>query len=435
MPRKIYERLENISYSRPSGTNEERKALDYLASEIRNIGFEPEFQEFIYKRKVPVEATIAAIDDEGKEISFPVTGVVDSKETSEAGETASFYYLKSFDEVALTRIRGKIVLIHDRLSAQEYKRLIDAGVVAIITSSGTVRDTYENSDLETVRFRDNLSDFEPVPSFTIRLIDAVALLRLKPTKVRYKLILKEEEVKSRNLLVTVEGSTYADEILTVGAHYDSVPFSLGSWDNGAGAVQMISLLEHLKDNPVKRTVRVILFGSEETGLRGSRAYTQDNEEALAKTRAMINVDVGGSILGKELIFIGASDETEIWVRQLLKEIGYEAVTVKKLMSSDSANFNDVGIPSISIGQGAPRGGGYMHTRYDNMDLIDEDVLEREAGFLIALVKRLSDAEVFPIPRFIPEGLRKEIIDYFGNGKNRISTIPSGEEPKPLPFHF
>ena len=77
----------------------------------------------------------------------------------------------------------------------------------------------------------------------------------------------------------------------------------------------------------------------------------------------------------------------------------------------------------------------MHTRYDNMDLIDEDVLEREAGFLIALVKRLSDAEVFPIPRFIPEGLRKEIIDYFGNGKNRISTIPSGEEPKPLPFHF
>ncbi|MBQ3911539.1 MAG: M28 family peptidase, partial [Lachnospiraceae bacterium] len=140
-------------------------------------------------------------------------------------------------------------------------------------------------------------------------------------------------------------------------------------------------------------------------------------------------------LGKEIIFIGAVGETEGWVRAFLKETGYEAVTFAKLMSSDCANFNDYGIPSISIGEGAPRGGGYMHTRYDNMDLIDEDVLEREAGFLAKLADRVANSVVIPIPKHIPENLRKDIIEYFGEKKSVISKKPYVPEPKPVPFHF
>ncbi len=434
MAKKIYERLKTISFSRPSGTAEERKALDYLAQEIQAIGYEPEFEEFTYQRKVPVEATLAAVLEDGSEVNFQVTGVVDALETAPEGETAEFAYLPSYDEVSLANLKGKFVLLHGRLSKEEYRRLRKAGIKGYAITSGTVRDTYENSDLETVRFRDNLSDVGPLPAFTIRMIDAVELLRSKLAKVHYTLRLQEETVQSRNLIVTVPGTSDQDEILVAGAHYDSVPFSLGSWDNGAGAVQMISLLEALKAHPVKRTVKVLLFGSEETGLRGSRAYVEAHPEVIEKTRAMVNVDVGGSILGKELLFIGAVSDTEVWVRQFLKEVGYAAVTVPKLMSSDSANFNDYGVPSISIGQGAPQGGGYMHTRYDNMELIDEDVLEREAGFLTDLVERLANAKVFPIPKVIPEGLRKEAIDYFGK-KSHLATQPPVPEEKPLPFHF
>ena len=155
------------------------------------------------------------------------------------------------------------------------------------------------------------------------MIDAVKLLRLRPEKLRFRLRLKEETVQSRNLSVTVPGTSLPEEILAVGAHYDSVPYSLGSWDNGAGAVEMLSLLEHLKEHPARRTVKVILFGSEETGLHGSEAYVEAHPEVIEKTKAMLNIDVGGSILGKELIFLSASDDTEVWVRQLLKESGYE----------------------------------------------------------------------------------------------------------------
>ncbi|MBO5998547.1 MAG: M20/M25/M40 family metallo-hydrolase [Lachnospiraceae bacterium] len=435
MAEKIYERLNSISYSRPSGSAEEQKTLDYLAAEIRGMGFDPEIEEFSYERRVPAEAYVAAVLEDGTEVPFPVTGMTDSMETAPEGETAEFYYLRSYDEVSLTRVRGKIVLIHGRLSFEEYRRIKNAGIAGYIVTSGTIRDTYENSDLETARFRDNLAELGTMPAFTIRMIDAVALLRLRPEKLRFKLRLQEETVRSRNLSVTVPGTDLPEEILAVGAHYDSVPYAIGSWDNGAGAVEMLSLLEHLKEQPARRTVKVILFGSEETGLRGSRAYVEAHPEVIEKTKAMLNIDVGGSILGKELIFLAASDDTEVWVRQLLKENGYEAVTVKMVMSSDSASFNDAGIPSISIGQDAPQGGGYMHTRYDNMELIDENVLKREADFIIYLVHRLADPEVFPVPRFLPDSIRKGVIGYFGEKNSRLAKMPAVPEEKPLPFHF
>lgn len=435
MAKRIYERLVTLSFTRPSGTDEEKKAAEFLAKEIRQIGFEPEIEEFTYTRKVPSKAYFAVITEDGREISFPVTGVIDSEATAAEGIEAGFYYLKSFDEVGLSKVRGKVVLLHDRLSGEEYKKLKKAGIVGYVTTSGTVRDTYENSDLETNRFRDNLRDEGPLPALTIRLIDAVEVLRLRPEKVKVKLLLKEETVTSRNLVVTIPGRDLSEEVLVVGAHYDSVPYSYGAWDNGAGAVQMLSLLEHLKENRPRRTVKVIWFGSEETGLRGSRAYLEAHESELSNVRGMLNVDVGGSILGKELIFLAAVNDVEAWIRLLLREEGYEAVTVPKLMSSDSANFNDYGIPSISIGQMAPRGGGYMHTRYDNLDLIDENVLEAEAVFLAKLADRLANAEVFPIPRVIPEQIRKETIDYFGKEKSHLAKIPPVPEEKPAPFHF
>ena len=431
----LYDTLSRLSFSRPSGTPEEARAAELLSGEISALGFHPVTEPFSYERRVPVRAEIRVTGADGNEVSFPFTGVIDSAETPPEEITAGFYYLKSIDDVSLTRIQGKIVLIHDRLSEQEYSKLRKAGIAGYITTSGTVRDTEETSDLETVRFRYNLQDIGPVPAFTIRMTDAVKLLRLKPVRIQAALLLEKETVRSRNVSVLVPGREIPDETIVVGAHYDSVPFSLGSWDNGAGAVEMLSLLEYLRDNPPRRNIRVVLFGSEETGLMGSRAFTQAHEEELARTLAMVNVDVGGSILGKEIIFVTAEEEAEAWACFFLKETGYEAVTTRRIMSSDSAVFSDRGIPSISMGQGAPRGGGYMHTRYDNMDLISEDVLQSEAQFLAALVSRLAEASVFPFRRNVPEDLRRELSGYFGQSVSKLAEFPPLPESKPLPFRF
>lgn len=432
---KLYDKLYRLSFSRPAGTDAEARAAELLSREICALGYEPVTEPFTFERRTPVCAELCAIGEDGTETIFPVTGVTDSAPTLAEGTISEFHYLKSLDEVSLSRIRGKIVLLHDRLSEDEYVRLREAGVAAYITTSGTVRDTEDTSDLETARFRYNLQDYGAVPAFTIRMTDAVKLLRSRPARIRYRLLLEKEIVHSRNITVLIPGETVPGEILTVGAHYDSVPFSLGSWDNGAGAVEMLALLEYLKNHPPRRSVQVVLFGSEECGLMGSRAFTEAHREELLSTQAMVNVDVGGSILGKEIIFVTAGEDAETWVHSLLKETGYEAVTTRCMMSSDSAVFSDRGIPSISIGQGAPRGGGYMHTRYDNMDLISEDVLQAEARFLTTLVSRLTEAELLPMRRSVPEKLRKDLLSYFGKTVSKYNEIPPSPEYMPPVFHF
>ena len=123
MSLKIYERLSAISFSRPSGTDKEKEVAAFLEKEIRKIGFEPEVETFEYTRKVPKKATLTAIYENGEERSFSVTGVIDSSSTPEEGITAELYYLSSFDDVSLGRIKGKVVLIHDRLSPKTYRKL------------------------------------------------------------------------------------------------------------------------------------------------------------------------------------------------------------------------------------------------------------------------------------------------------------------------
>ncbi|MBQ8159383.1 MAG: M28 family peptidase, partial [Clostridia bacterium] len=294
----IYQRLENLSFTRPSGTEEERAAAAFLKGELVQAGFQVEEESFTYQRQVPRLARLSALTDEGETV-FPVTGIIDSAGTAEGGVQAPLLYLKSLDDVTLSQARGKIVLFHDRLGPEEYRRVLKAGAVATIATSGTIRDTLENSDLETGRFRDSLKPLGPIPGFTIRMTDAVKLLRLHPSSIHFELQLQEETVSSQNLVVTIPGTDLQDEIIVAGAHYDSVPFSKGSWDNGAGAVEIISLVEHLREAQPRRTVKCVLFGSEETGLQGSKAYTLRHQDEVPKTKVMINVDVGGSILGKE----------------------------------------------------------------------------------------------------------------------------------------
>ena len=254
-----------------------------------------------------------------------------------------------------------------------------------------------------------------MPGFTIRMIDAMDLLRLKPEKVHFELHTKEFVGTSHNVVTVIPGTDLADEAIAVGGHYDSTEFSYGSWDNVAGTVQVMGLLEHLAKNPPRRTVKCICFGSEEIGLEGSKAFMKAHEKDKENLLCMINLDVGGNLLGNTMAVVCGGAGMEDYVKGILKEGGISAKIRSGVMSSDSAVFSDYGVPSISFGSMTPRNGGYMHTRYDNMDMIDADVLGEEVETLIYVAGRLTQAEGFPIEKTISEEMQKQIIKYFGAG--------------------
>jgi len=90
---------------------------------------------------------------------------------------------------------------------------------------------------------------------------------------------KPEEHTYRNIIVNIPGKELAHEVLIVGAHFDAVPTAPGADDNGSGTAGLMELARVLKDEPLKRSVRLVFFNLEEVGLVGSAKYVKSLRDA------------------------------------------------------------------------------------------------------------------------------------------------------------
>ncbi len=80
-----------------------------------------------------------------------------------------------------------------------------------------------------------------------------------------------------NIIVELPGSHKRDEIIVIGAHYDSAPGTPGANDNASAVAGLLELARMLKDSRPNRTIRFVAFVNEEppysfTELMGSRVH-------------------------------------------------------------------------------------------------------------------------------------------------------------------
>ena len=124
-----------------------------------------------------------------------------------------------------------------------------------------------------------------------------------------KLSFFDDRTDSVNVIGEIEGGRKKDQIVMIGAHLDSWQGGTGATDNAAGSAVMIEAMRILKTLNLKmdRTVRLGLWGGEEEGLLGSKAYVKEHfgdPETMklgaeqAKLDGYFNVDNGsGKIRG------------------------------------------------------------------------------------------------------------------------------------------
>ncbi|RMD66003.1 MAG: Zn-dependent exopeptidase M28, partial [Planctomycetota bacterium] len=82
----------------------------------------------------------------------------------------------------------------------------------------------------------------------------------------------------RNVIVEIPGTTRPEEIVVVGAHFDSVPTTPGADDNGSGTAALLAIAQQLKGRRFDRTVQLAFYNLEEVGLVGSRAHAQQLQQ-------------------------------------------------------------------------------------------------------------------------------------------------------------
>jgi hypothetical protein len=179
----------------------------------------------------------------------------------------------------------------------------------------------------------------------------------------------DDDLKSFNVVAEIPGAdkAKADEIVMLGAHFDSWHAGTGATDNGAGSAVMLEAIRILKTTGLKmrRTVRLGLWTGEEQGLLGSRAYVKQHfadpevgeagKDVIktlpehAKVDAYYNIDNGtGKIRGVYL------QENEMvapifsaWMVPF-RDLGMTTLSIRNTGGTDHLSFNAVGLPGFQF---------------------------------------------------------------------------------------
>jgi hypothetical protein len=193
-----------------------------------------------------------------------------------------------------------------------------------------------------------------------------------------------DDLNSFNIVGELPGTDprLKDEVVMLGAHFDSWHTGTGATDNVAGSAVMLEAMRILKtlNLPMKRTVRIGLWTGEEQGLLGSRAYVRKHygyTDSLgqhftpenAKISAYYNVDNGtGAIRGiyqQENAAVGPIFKQ--WLEPF-KDLGASTVTISNTGGTDHQSFDAANIPGFQFIQD---GIDYnTRTHHSNMDLYE-----------------------------------------------------------------
>ncbi len=97
-----------------------------------------------------------------------------------------------------------------------------------------------------------------------------------------------------NVIGEIPGTDLKDEIVMVGAHFDSWHAGTGATDNATGSAVCLEAMRILRalDLKPRRTIRIGLWGGEEQGLLGSRAYV--SKYFAEREGGMMSMMTGGS---------------------------------------------------------------------------------------------------------------------------------------------
>ena len=404
-----FELLEKIGFVRYGGSPEELKAANMLIDELASLGVKGELEPFKVSCYDVKEVKFEVLEPFHKE--YTVRGFGLSGSTGDDGITAEFAYVQQAEKMDLLNVKGKIVLVNGNITPAMYENIIKAGAVGFVTFSGSVLDKEDETDIEMRTLKENFLKFGKIPGITMRVKDAMEIVREKASKVKLTLKQDECECDSHNVIAEIKGTDYPDEVVTFVAHYDTVPFANGVYDNGAGVVMIMEMLRHYVENAPKRTVRFVWFGSEERGLLGSKYYVEKHEKELENVVLLINVDMAGPIVGCDRAWVTADMSLVHMVDYLSKEIGHPIITVQDVYSSDSTPFADKGVPAISFARYGVGGSNPGHNRFDLIDFLSADSLQHTSDFLLKFCERIVDAVVFPVPREIPENMVEAVNKY------------------------
>lgn len=381
---------------RLAGSDAEARAREWAVNALQELGFETiriEGFDIPYWSRVTEIAKVASPAPQALEI----TALGGSTSTPEGGVTAELIRFESIAELSAADpadVSGKIVFIDEMMTRTQdgsgygmavRKRrncakvtMEKGGEACLIRSVGTQSARFPHTGM--------MARGEAVgagPAAALSPPDADQLSRLLdrgPVSVTLD-IQVETKVKapSGNVIAEITGRESPEEIILIGCHLDSWDLGTGAIDDGAGCGIVVGAAHLIKALPQapKRTIRVVLYGSEEVGLLGGHAYARAHASELSNHILAAESDFGADKIWRfQTRFSEAAMPYARAMQKVLEPLGIAPGNNEAGGGPDISMLARSGVPVVSPGQNGWDYFDLHHTPDDTMDKIDIKTLRQ-----------------------------------------------------------
>ncbi len=390
---------------RLAGSDELDAAADYAVATFEQAGFDRVWTE-------PVAVPRWVRGTESAELTAPVRqpltilGLGGSLGTPPDGVEADVLVVGSFDELEAraAEVRGRIVVYDYEWQGYGHAAGFRTGGAIAAARHGAVAALVRSAtgaSLATphtgvMRYDDAVPR---IPSAALTVEDAGRIRRLVEggATVRVRLTMGARTLPDRvqsTVLAEARGTDRPDEIVLLGCHLDSWDVGTGAHDDGAGCAIVAGAARLLLADGLRprRTVRVVLYASEEYGARAGEAYAEAHADELGRHVAAIESDSGcfapdgftvrseePEVLGRlvqmaaPLAGLGAS-----WIRP-----GWAGVDIGPIVER--------GVPGIAHRTANERYFDYHHSPADTLDKVEPADLAANVAAVAVLAHAIADA--------------------------------------------
>lgn len=397
---------------RLGGSPAEARAREWGANKLQELGFKNvriETYDMPYWERVHESASIVS--------PFPqplvVAALGRSSATPEGGVSAEVVRFRTQLELEAapeTGLEGKIVFVDEPMARTQdgsgygtavrkrSQAAVEAGkrgaAAVLIRSAGT--DSHRNPHTggglrgpgETA-----------VPAAALSNPDADQLARALeradgPVTVNLDIqVHTEESVTSGNVIGEIPGQT--DELIVIGGHLDSWDLSPGAIDDGAGiaiTTAAAKLVGDLRGKP-KRTIRVVMWGAEEVGIYGGKAYAEQHKDELDRHIVAAESDFGaGRIYRFDTRFAEEALPKAKPMEAVLRRLAVTPGANTAYGGADISAIRDLGVPVVSLRQDGSDYFDLHHTPDDTLDKVDPEALRQNVAAWAAFIYMASEMD-------------------------------------------
>ena len=318
---KCYSNLHSLCFDigeRLSGTSRANLAVNWGVERLKAIGLDSVYTQAVmvpHWERGEKEKGFILIGGDKKRVSIcALGGSVATPVGGIKGKVVMVYNLAELAKIGKKDIEGKIVFFNRAfdqryiVTGEAYGNAVDQRVIGaseavkfgaigvIIRSMSSTLDSFPHTGI--MIYKDGFAKIPAAALSTLAAEELTKDLQIDPNlefqfTQNCKIL---PNVMSYNVVGEIKGKIFPNQVLLIGGHLDSWDLAQGAQDDGAGVVQSMEVLQLFKALSIRpeRTIRVVLFMSEENGSSGGKVYASLAEKNKNQSLvAAIESDDGG----------------------------------------------------------------------------------------------------------------------------------------------